>query len=156
MFLEWNLISNQSGGEVPKIADFLGVSKAENETDLIGFNEIHHQSNDTDYLFPITRLVSVHQQQQQQPTAPPPHINLDSSTNFDLQDNSNCLQSLTLSMGSGKPSTCEQTTSTPDNSTSNNNNNNNNTTLDVTPRRTLDTFGQRTSIYRGVTRYVFH
>ncbi|TYJ96151.1 AP2-like ethylene-responsive transcription factor PLT2 [Cucumis melo var. makuwa] len=155
---EWNLISNQGGGEVPKIADFLGVSKAENETDLIGFNEIHHQSNDTDYLFPITRLVPLHQQQQQQQTLTPPppsNINLDSSSssNFDLQDNSNCLQSLTLSMGSGKPSTCE-TTSTPDNNTtSNNSNNSNNTTLDVTPRRTLDTFGQRTSIYRGVTRH---
>lgn len=133
-FVEWNLISSQSGGEVPKVADFLGVSKAENETDLIGFNEIH-QGNDTDYLFPITRLVPV-----QQAT---PAINVDSTTNYDLQDNSNSLQSLTLSMGSGKGSTCE--TTTPDNTS--------NTTVDVTPRRTLDTFGQRTSIYRGVTRY---
>lgn len=114
-------------------------------------------------MFPITRLVPLHQQQQQQqqqtltPPPPPSNINLDSSSssNFDLQDNSNCLQSLTLSMGSGKPSTCE-TTSTPDNNTtSNNSNNNSNTTLDVTPRRTLDTFGQRTSIYRGVTRYLY-
>lgn len=131
------------------MADFLGVSKAENETDLIGFNEIHNQSShDTDYLFPITRLVPV-----QQAT---PLMNLDSTTtntatnnnnnSYDLQDNSNSLQSLTLSMGSGsKASTCE---TPPDHNTSTNTT----TALDVTPRRTLDTFGQRTSIYRGVTR----
>ncbi|XP_022985835.1 AP2-like ethylene-responsive transcription factor PLT2 [Cucurbita maxima] len=137
---EWNLISGQGGGEVPKVADFLGVSKAENEADLIGFNQIH-EANDTDYLFPITRLVPL----QQHPTPAAAPINMDSTTNYDPQDNSNSLQSLTLSMGSGKPSTCE-TSSTPDSA-------NNNTTLDVTPRRTLDTFGQRTSIYRGVTRH---
>lgn len=140
LVVEWNLISGQGGGEVPKVADFLGVSKAENETDLIGFNQIH-EANDTDYLFPITRLVPL----QQHPTPAAAPINMDSTTNYDPQDNSNSLQSLTLSMGSGKPSTCE-TSSIPDNA-------NNNTTLDVTPRRTLDTFGQRTSIYRGVTRY---
>ncbi|KAG7035846.1 AP2-like ethylene-responsive transcription factor PLT1 [Cucurbita argyrosperma subsp. argyrosperma] len=71
---EWNLISSEGGGEAPKVADFLGVSKAENETHLMGFNEIH-----ADYLFPITPF------------------NVDSTTT-----NSNSLQCLNLSMGSGK------------------------------------------------------
>lgn len=119
------------------MADFLGVSvsKAENETDLIGYNEV--EGNDTDYLFPITRLVPL----QQAATATTIHVPDSSTSNYDhLQDNSNSLQSLTLSMGTAKPSAA-----TADNTA--------NTALEVTPRRTLDTFGQRTSIYRGVTRF---
>ncbi|XP_022958273.1 LOW QUALITY PROTEIN: AP2-like ethylene-responsive transcription factor PLT1 [Cucurbita moschata] len=108
---EWNLISTEGGGEAPKVADFLGVSKAENETHLMGFNEIH-----TDYLFPITPF------------------NVDSTTT-----NSNSLQCLNLSMGSGKG----EPTPPPLN----------NTALHVTPTRTSDTLGHRTSIYRGVTRH---
>ncbi|KAG6605902.1 AP2-like ethylene-responsive transcription factor PLT2, partial [Cucurbita argyrosperma subsp. sororia] len=68
---EWNLISSEGGGEAPKVADFLGVSKAENETHLMGFNEIH-----ADYLFPITPF------------------NVDSTTT-----NSNKLQSIAVSPG---------------------------------------------------------
>ncbi|XP_028779992.1 AP2-like ethylene-responsive transcription factor PLT1 isoform X1 [Neltuma alba] len=60
-----------------------------------------------------------------------------------ISQNFNEIQSLTLSMGSGKDSTCE---TSGDNST--------NTAVEAAaPRRTLDTFGQRTSIYRGVTRH---
>lgn len=132
MYAEWNLINSTiQGDEVPKVADFLGVSKSENQTDLVGYNEI--QGGDTDYLFPNRNIV-------------PPELQNSSavgaaSTPYDFQENGSNLQSLTLSMGSGKgSSTCE---TSGDNST---------TTAEVAPRRALDTFGQRTSIYRGVTR----
>ncbi|KAI4322076.1 hypothetical protein L6164_021799 [Bauhinia variegata] len=126
---DWNLINSHSSNEVPKVADFLGVSKSENQSDLAAFNEI--QSNDSDYLFTNNSLV------------PMQSSVLATSTNYEHQENANSnLQSLTLSMGSGtKDSTCE---TSGDNSTN---------TVEAAPRRTLDTFGQRTSIYRGVTRH---
>lgn len=111
------------------MADFLGVSKSENQSDLAALNEI--QSNDSDYLFSnSTSLV---------PLQNTPVVDTPSSTEYQENGNSN-LQSLTLSMGSGKDSTCE---TSGENSTN---------TVEAAPRRTLDTFGQRTSIYRGVTR----
>ncbi|KAM3693268.1 hypothetical protein ACJW30_08G153400 [Castanea mollissima] len=124
---EWNMINTHGSSEVPKVADFLGVSKSENQSDLVAFNEI--QANDSDYLFQSSSLVPV------QNTVVP------TTSNYEFQENANSLQSLTLSMGSGKASTCE---TSGDNSTN---------TVETTPRRTLDTFGQRTSIYRGVTRH---
>lgn len=121
--------------EVPKVADFLGVGKSENQSDLAAFNEMH-QSNESGYLFTNSSLVPIQSSV----------VAATSATNFDYQENNNAntnLQSLTLSMGSGKDSTCE---TSGDNST-------NTTPVEATaPRRTLDTFGQRTSIYRGVTR----
>uniref|UniRef100_A0A2N9J407 AP2/ERF domain-containing protein n=1 Tax=Fagus sylvatica TaxID=28930 RepID=A0A2N9J407_FAGSY len=127
---EWNLINTHGSSEVPKVADFLGVSKSENQSDLVAFNEI--EANDSDYLFQNNSLVPVQNT-----------VVATSSNNFEFQENANSLQSLTLSMGSGngKGSTCETSV---DNSTN---------TVETTPRRTLDTFGQRTSIYRGVTRH---
>ena len=131
-FAEWNLINTHGSSEVPKVADFLGVSKSENQSDLVAFNEI--EANDSHYLFQNNSLVPVQNT-----------VVATSSNNFEFQENANSLQSLTLSMGSGngKGSTCE---TSGDNSTN---------TVETTPRRTLDTFGQRTSIYRGVTRSVF-
>ncbi|GLT82209.1 hypothetical protein SLE2022_006140 [Rubroshorea leprosula] len=128
---EWNLINTHESGEVPKVADFLGVSKSENQQslDLVAFNEIR-QGNDSDYSFQNNSVV------------PMPTAAVAASHNYEFQENSSNLQSLTLSMGSGKGSTCE---ASADNST--------NSTVEATPRRTLDTFGQRTSIYRGVTRH---
>ncbi|KAG8389031.1 hypothetical protein BUALT_Bualt02G0187100 [Buddleja alternifolia] len=71
------------------------------------------------------------------------------ATNYDnLQENACNMQQLTLSMGSGKGSTSETSvsaTASADNS--------NTSVVEAAPRRTLDTFGQRTSIYRGVTRH---
>ncbi|KAG4988521.1 hypothetical protein JHK84_031086 [Glycine max] len=130
---DWSLINTHSSSEVPKVADFLGVSKSENESDLAAsLNEI--QSNDSDYLFTNNSLVPM-----QNPA-------VDTPSN-EYQENANSsLQSLTLSMGSGKDSTCE---TSGDNST----NTTTTTTVEAAPRRTLDTFGQRTSIYRGVTRH---
>ncbi|WVZ01876.1 hypothetical protein V8G54_022682 [Vigna mungo] len=124
---DWNLINTHSSNEVPKVADFLGVSKSENQSELAALNEI--QSNDSDYLFSNNSLVPL-----QNPV-------VDTQSN-EYQENANSnLQSLTLSMGSGKDSTCE---TSGENSTN---------TVEAAPRRTLDTFGQRTSIYRGVTRH---
>ncbi|KAF2312014.1 hypothetical protein GH714_027760 [Hevea brasiliensis] len=128
---EWSLINTQGGSEVPKVADFLGVTKSENQSDLVAFNEI--QANVSDYMFPGNSLVPVQ------------NTVLAASSNYEFQENANNLQSLTLSMGgaSGKvSSTCE---TSGDTST--------NTVEAATPRRTLDTFGQRTSIFRGVTRH---
>lgn len=123
-------MAGHGGSEVPKIADFLGVTKSENQqSDLVALNEI--QTNDSDYLFPNNSLVPVQSSM------------MGSSSSYDYQENVGNLQSLTLSMGSGsKGSACE--TSGDNNSSPN--------TVENAPRRTLDTFGQRTSIYRGVTR----
>ncbi|XP_071698660.1 AP2-like ethylene-responsive transcription factor PLT2 [Rutidosis leptorrhynchoides] len=135
---EWNLIGGQGNNDqVPKIADFLGVSKSENSSDLVSYNDI--QGSDTDYLFTNNSLMP---QVQSTLSATP--------TSYELPESSSTLQSLTLSMGSGKRSTCETSIGE-----SNSNDNTNSTTsiVEANPRRTLDTFGQRTSIYRGVTRH---
>ncbi|XLS49476.1 hypothetical protein HN51_010153 [Arachis hypogaea] len=132
---DWNNVIN--GGEssnkndqVPKVADFLGVRKAEEDSsssDLVAL---------TTHLFTGNSVLPLQQ-----------------NNNYEVEEQqfqtNNNLQALTLSMGSG----------------SNNNNNNNkdssttscdnNSIIEAPPsnRRTLDTFGQRTSIYRGVTRH---
>lgn len=126
-------MNTHGSSEVPKVADFLGVSKSENQSDLVGLNEI--QANDSDYLFQNNSLVAVEN------TAV---VAAATSNNYEFQENANSLQSLTLSMGSGKGSTTCETSG--DNSAN---------TVEAAPRRTLDTFGQRTSIYRGVTRFAF-
>ncbi|CAK9179459.1 unnamed protein product, partial [Ilex paraguariensis] len=85
------------------------------------------RASDSDYLFANNSLLQV-----QNTLAAAPN-------SFDLQENASNIQSLTLSMGSGgKRSTCE---TSADNINAN--------TVEAAPRRTLDTFGQRTSIYRG-------
>ncbi|KAL4292459.1 hypothetical protein HN51_042783 [Arachis hypogaea] len=134
---DWNLINNESSSssQVPKVADFLGVSnKSENESDLAGLDD------DSDYLFnanttllPLQVLSnnSSYDYQQQE----------DSNNN---NSSSNLHQSLTLSMATAnKDSTTSDTTCA--------------TAIveasAAAPRRALDTFGQRTSIYRGVTRH---
>ncbi|XVF47420.1 hypothetical protein PTKIN_Ptkin03bG0107700 [Pterospermum kingtungense] len=129
---EWNLINTHDTSEVPKVADFLGVSKTESPSlDLVAFNEIH-QPNDSDYSFQNNSIVTV------QNTV----VAANNNNNYEFQENANNLQSLTLSMGSGsKGATCE---TSGENSTN---------MVEAPPRRTLDTFGQRTSIYRGVTRH---
>ncbi|TXG73227.1 hypothetical protein EZV62_001806 [Acer yangbiense] len=126
---EWNLLNSHGSDEVPKVADFLGVCKSENQSDLVAFNEI--QTNESDYLFQSNSLMPVQ------------NSIVAASGNYEFQENAKNLQSLTLSMGSGKGTTCE--TVSAETST--------NTTVEAAPRRTLDTFGQRTSIYRGVTRH---
>ena len=130
---EWNLINSHGSSEVPKIADFLGVSKSENQADLEAFNEI--QANDSDYFFPNNTLLPV-------PNPVAAAAVVASPNSYEFQENNNNLQSLTLSMGSGKGSTCE----TSGNSST--------SIVEAAPRRTLDTFVQRTSIYRGVTRWM--
>ncbi|GMH10296.1 hypothetical protein Nepgr_012137 [Nepenthes gracilis] len=139
---EWNLMNSQGGNEVPKVADFLGMSKSENQSsDLMQFNGNH--GNDSDYsLFPTSSLL------------PPQHNTVAIAYNNDhnFQENaSHNLQSLTLSMGSsGKTSSaCESGAG---------NSNIGATTaitavVEAASRRNFDTFGQRTSIYRGVTRH---
>ncbi|KAK8697446.1 hypothetical protein V6N13_113594 [Hibiscus sabdariffa] len=127
---EWNLISTNYTSEVPKIADFLGVSKSESPSlDHVAFNEIH-QPNYSDYSFQNNSLL--------------PLQNTDvaaANNSYEYQENANTLESLTLSVGSGKGSTGETVSENTTN------------IVEAPPRRTLDTFGQRTSIYRGVTRH---
>ncbi|KAE9620460.1 putative transcription factor AP2-EREBP family [Lupinus albus] len=126
---DWHLINTQSSDEVPKVADFLGVSRSENQSDLPSMNEI--QPNESEYL-----LTNV-------PTMQNTSVTTSSNYDYDYQEcaNSN-LQSLTLSMGRGKELSCESGGA------------NNTKTVEAAPsRRTSDTFGQRTSIYRGVTRH---
>ncbi|KAK8683182.1 hypothetical protein V6N13_039248 [Hibiscus sabdariffa] len=126
---EWSLINTHENttSEVPKVADFLGVSKSESPSlDLVAFSELH-QSSDSDYSFQHNNIVQVQ------------NAGLIPAAEF--HESANSLQSLTLSMGSGKGSTSE---TSAENSSS---------IVEAPPRRTLDTFGQRTSIYRGVTRH---
>ena len=125
------MINTHGTNEVPKVADFLGVSKSDNETDLVAYNE-PIQASDSDYIFSNNSLAPVVQQSSAIVAA---------SNAYDFQENPSNLQALTLSMGSGKGST----ETSGDNTT--------NSIVEATPRRTLDTFGQRTSIYRGVTRW---
>ncbi|OIV99419.1 hypothetical protein TanjilG_17229 [Lupinus angustifolius] len=82
---DWHLINTQSNEEVPKVADFLGVSRSENHSDLPAMNEI--QPNESEYLLT---------------NAPMQNTSLTTSSNYDYQESANSnLQSLTLSMGSG-------------------------------------------------------
>ncbi|XLR13274.1 hypothetical protein S83_041212 [Arachis hypogaea] len=126
---DWNNVinggeSSNNNDQVPKVADFLGVRKAEEDS----------SSSDLVALFTGNSVLPLQQ-----------------NNNYEVEEQqfqtNNNLQSLTLSMGSA----------------SNNNNNkdssttscDNNSIVEAPPsnRRTLDTFGQRTSIYRGVTRH---
>ncbi|KAE9620461.1 putative transcription factor AP2-EREBP family [Lupinus albus] len=127
---DWNLINTHSSDEVPKVADFLGVSKSENQSDLGTLNEF--QPNESEYVLPNNSL------------APMQNTVVTTSNDYEYSKNANNnLQSLTLSMGSGKDSTCENSTG-----------NNSTQIAEAAPsRRTSDTFGQKTSIYRGVTRH---
>ncbi|KAL2238626.1 UNVERIFIED_CONTAM: AP2-like ethylene-responsive transcription factor PLT2 [Sesamum indicum] len=136
---DWNLINTtQESNEVPKVADFLGVSKSDSHSELVSYNEI--QSTDSDFLFSSNSLVSV-----QHTLAA-----AEAATSYDnLQENACNMQQLTLSMGSGKGSTSETSAS----GTASADNSNSTSIVEPAPRRTLDTFGQRTSIYRGVTRH---
>lgn len=150
------MINSQGHNEVPKIADFLGVGKSES----------HHSSdhltafNESDYsLFSGNNsLLQVHNNTVDMTTA----SNNAATNGYEFQDmNANSLQSLTLSMGSsgnkGSSTNCD--TSGDNNSITSGAASTAATTttitpvVDATPRRTLDTFGQRTSIYRGVTRH---
>ncbi|XP_074293873.1 AP2-like ethylene-responsive transcription factor PLT2 [Silene latifolia] len=150
---EWNLLNSHNNNEVPKIADFLGGSKSESHNSVFNDN-IHPQGSDqSDYIFSNNSLITV------QNTVP---------------SDSSCLQSLTLSMGrTGKQQQQQQQQQQPsNNSTSNCESGDDNSAVSVAaaltavhvttaitpvvevgPRRSLETFGQRTSIYRGVTRH---
>ncbi|XP_019263824.1 PREDICTED: AP2-like ethylene-responsive transcription factor PLT2 isoform X2 [Nicotiana attenuata] len=131
---EWNF-TDTGGSEVPKVADFLGVSKSGHESELVSYSEI--QANDNSgYLFPNTNLMPMQ------------------NVTYDLQENACNMQSLTLSMGSGKSSTSETSASPSANATARAScTSGENSIVEAAPRRTSDTFGQRTSIYRGVTRH---
>ncbi|KAF3604897.1 hypothetical protein DY000_02048549 [Brassica cretica] len=92
---EWNMINPHGGGgeggEIPKVADFLGVSKSDNhqaDHNLVPYNDIH-QTNDSDYYFQTNSLL-------------PTVVTCASNTpnNYELQESAHNLQSLTLSMGS--------------------------------------------------------
>ncbi|XP_073288654.1 AP2-like ethylene-responsive transcription factor PLT2 [Primulina huaijiensis] len=135
---EWNLFNTQGSNEVPKVADFLGVSKSDSHLELIPYND-QIQSNDSDYLFSSNSLVPVQ------------HNLLASTTNYEkLQENACTMQQLTLSMSSGtKGSSTSETIATASATAENSDT----SIVEAAPRRTLDTFGQRTSIYRGVTRH---
>ncbi|MED6168825.1 hypothetical protein PIB30_015201 [Stylosanthes scabra] len=124
--------NDEAEAVVPKVADFLGVRKAEEDSsssDLVALTtQIHH--HDDQYLSTLLPLHTV------------ANINI----------NNNNLQALTLSMASGSNNNNKDSTTT----SCDNNSSSTNITVEAPPannRRTLDTFGQRTSIYRGVTRH---
>ncbi|KAJ8452548.1 hypothetical protein Cgig2_000137 [Carnegiea gigantea] len=149
---EWSLINSQAATtEVPKIADFLGVGKSESHhsSDPTVFNDIG-QGSESDYLFTNNSILAVQNTMARNSTA------------YEFQENANSLQSLTLSMGSSgnnkqlSSTNCETSgdnTSTASGAASTAATTAITPVVEATPRRTLDTFGQRTSIYRGVTRH---
>lgn len=106
--------------------------------DLVAYNDVQANNNDSDdYLNfpPNNSLVPVVQQSGAIAAA--------SASAYDFQETPTNLQSLTLSMSTtGKGGSTGETGA---DSTAT-------TALEALPRRSLDTFGQRTSIYRGVTR----
>ena len=145
------------------MADFLGVNKS-----------AHHQSqSSSNHLSNPFNCDGMPQDDRDCSDALFSTNSLDpmQSANFNMniydqfqQENANSLQSLTLSMGRSSTSTsvgaanmniCEASgdtlTTTNDGDIA--------TAIvpanEATPRRTIDTFGQRTSIYRGVTRCVY-
>ncbi|VVA98947.1 unnamed protein product [Arabis nemorensis] len=142
---EWNMINpHGGGGEVPKVADFLGVCKPdENQSDnLVAYN-------DSDYYFHTNSLMPTVQSNDVV-------IACDSNTpknSYELQESAHNLQSLTLSMGTtvGNNGAAKDS---PSETTGDNTSGGALVVVETaTPRRALDTFGQRTSIYRGVTRH---
>nr|AAS97938.1 AP2/EREBP transcription factor [Arabidopsis thaliana] len=150
----WNMINPHGGGgeggEVPKVADFLGVSKSGDhhpDHNLVPYNDIH-QTNASDYYFQTNSLL---------PTVVTCASN--APNNYELQESAHNLQSLTLSMGSTGAAAAEVATvkASPAETSADNSSSTTNTSggaiVEATPRRTLETFGQRTSIYRGVTRH---
>ncbi|XP_010545572.1 PREDICTED: AP2-like ethylene-responsive transcription factor PLT1 [Tarenaya hassleriana] len=145
---EWNMLNPHDGrgGEVPKVADFLGVSKPENQSDqLVAYNEI--QTNISGYFFQGNDLFPTVHSNAIVTCASTSSTNTNDN-NYELPESSNNLGSLTLSMGSStgnnvKASSCD---TSRDNISSS-------VIAEAMPRRNSDTFGQRTSIYRGVTRH---
>ncbi|XP_009110086.1 AP2-like ethylene-responsive transcription factor PLT1 [Brassica rapa] len=144
---EWSMINPHGGGEggeVPKVADFLGVSKPdENQTDhLVAYN-------DSDYYFHTNSLMPSVQSNDVV-------VACDSNTpnnSYELQESAHNLQSLTLSMGTTGGNNAAAKAS-PSEATGDNTSSGALAVVETaTPRRALDTFGQRTSIYRGVTRH---
>lgn len=137
------MLNGHGGGEVPKVADFLGVSSKsdQSQSDLVSYNEIQGNENDNHYLFSSNSLVPL-------PLQNTLGNNTDSPSSYEFQESSSNLQSLTLSMGSGSKGLTSET------GVENSTNSSSNAIVEAAPRRTLDTFGQRTSIYRGVTRWV--
>ncbi|RID56842.1 hypothetical protein BRARA_F00263 [Brassica rapa] len=114
---------------------------------LVSYNDIH-QTNDSDYYFQTNSLL-------------PTVVTCASNTpnNYELQASAHNLQSLTLSMGSTGATAAAAATvkASPDDISTDNSSSTTNTgggaIVEATPKRTLETFGQRTSIYRGVTRH---
>lgn len=133
------------GGEVPKVADFLGVSKPdENQSDhLVAYN-------DSDYYFHTNSLMPSVQSNDVVVAAC--DSNTPNSSYHELQESAHNLQSLTLSMGTTAGNNAAAKAS-PSETTGDNTSGGALAVVETaTPRRALDTFGQRTSIYRGVTR----
>lgn len=145
MFEEWNMINpHGGGGEVPKVADFLGVSKPdENQSDhIVAYNDSGYYFHTTNSLMPSVQSNDV-------------VVACDSNNpndSYELQESAHNLQSLTLSMGTTGGNNAVAKALPPEVTGDNTSGGALAVAETATPRRALDTFGQRTSIYRGVTR----
>ncbi|KAG5517600.1 hypothetical protein RHGRI_038111 [Rhododendron griersonianum] len=92
------------GGDVPKVADFLGVSckSDQSQSDLVSYNEIQGNESDHHYLFSSNSLVPLPLQETLGNNSTPP-------SSYEFQESSSNLQSLTLSMGSGSKGLTSET-----------------------------------------------
>ncbi|WZZ61248.1 hypothetical protein YC2023_061355 [Brassica napus] len=143
---EWNMINpHGGGGEVPKVADYLGVSKPdENQPDhIVAYNDPGYYFHTTNSLMPNVQSNDV-------------VVACDSNNpndSYELQESAHNLQSLTLSMGTTGGNNAVAKALPPEVTGDNTSGGALAVAETATPRRALDTFGQRTSIYRGVTRH---
>ncbi|PIA53546.1 hypothetical protein AQUCO_00900255v1 [Aquilegia coerulea] len=124
---EQDWISNDSVGDHDvkflKAADFLGVGNLETPTEISSFNQFQPTQSEYQYL-PNCSLASVE------------NAIVDNNNSKKTAESPQCL-ALTMGNDSNNLNADENST----------------TAIVLAPRRTLDTFGQRTSIYRGVTKH---
>ncbi|KAG9448449.1 hypothetical protein H6P81_008414 [Aristolochia fimbriata] len=150
---DWSLIDSQRdhrNNNVPKVADFLGVGLPDNPPDFpAAFGQIP-----ATYAHDYTGYTIQSEEAPGGASAAAATADHHEYININCQggttsavDGGNIQSVLTLSMGNniGKCSTAEGASTGVNNSTA---------LAEAVPRRpSLDTFGQRTSIYRGVTRH---
>ncbi|KAG5008183.1 hypothetical protein JHK85_026725 [Glycine max] len=136
---------NQNQQQQPKLENFLGGHSFGEHEQTYGGN-----SASTDYMFPA------------QPVSAE-NINNNNESGGNIRSSVQQTLSLSMSTGSQSSTSLPLLTASVDNGESSSDNKQPNTSaaldstqtgaIETAPRKSIDTFGQRTSIYRGVTRH---
>ncbi|PIN21625.1 hypothetical protein CDL12_05661 [Handroanthus impetiginosus] len=138
---DWSMkdMGAQNDEETPKLENFLGQTFVENNEEE---NKLHHMSQSCFQPYTCVGLSMIKNWQRNNPSAPPPHA-ADNKVGGEAAAPPGNAQSLSLSMSTGLLQSSDsklQSTAAESN-------------IESVPRKCVDTFGQRTSIYRGVTRH---